>query len=285
MSEPVRFIIVTGMSGAGKTQTLKCLEDFGFFCVDNLPLAILPRFVELTKRLRKKFAKVALGIDIREGGFFKEFFSSLRELKSAGLQYKIIFLDADDQILLRRYSETRRRHPLGRSIIKGIRLERKKFSEIKSSAEKIINTSNLSLSELKQELISLAESLDKPGMHMHLVSFGYKHGVPMDVDMLLDVRFLPNPNYVTELRRLTGKNERVMRFILKNRQAKRFLNLLKELFKMILPLYVKEGKSYFTVGIGCTGGRHRSVFVMEELAKITKKLGFNVSLLHRDIKK
>lgn len=285
MPESVHFVIVTGLSGAGKSQALNCLEDFGFFCVDNLPLAILPRFIELTRSLKDRFKKVALGIDIREGGFFKDFANSLNELKTAGIKYKLIFLDADDQTLIRRYSETRRRHPLGSNILKGIKAERKKLAEIKAFSARIVNTSNLTLSELKEAVYSVLALMQRPGMSIHIVSFGYKFGVPIDSDVVMDVRFMPNPNYVSSLRYLTGRDKPVKRFIQKSNKAKALLKRLKGLFKMLLPLYIKEGKSYLTVCMGCTGGRHRSVYIAEQLSGIIKGLGHKTKLTHRDIEK
>jgi len=282
---PAYFVIVTGMSGAGKSQALKSLEDFSFFCVDNLPLALLPRFVELTHRLKQRFRRVALCVDVREAEFAREFARSVRELKAGGIRHTILFLDADTPTLVRRYAETRRRHPLGRSITAGIAAERTLTVGVRALADKIIDTTDLSLAALKGSVVAVMRLTDQPGMVVQLVSFGYKHGIPIDADLVFDVRFLPNPLYVRRLRQLTGRDQAVKRFLRRFAPGASFLRKVGELLALVLPLYLKAGKSYVTIGIGCTGGRHRSVYVLEALRRAIARIGYDPKVLHRDIRR
>ncbi|MBI4052267.1 MAG: RNase adapter RapZ [Elusimicrobia bacterium] len=272
------------MSGAGKSQALKCFEDFRFFCVDNLPIALLPSFAELLKNARR-LERVALGIDIREGEFLKGFSHSLGFLRRRGFDCRILFLDASDAELLRRYSETRHRHPLGKKLTQAIRVERKKLSEIKGSADKVIDTTSMTLGELKENLSGTLELTRSQDMSLSMVSFGYKFGLPMDADLVMDVRFLPNPNYEKNLKSKTGMHIAVQRYILRQPVAREFLSKYSQLIQTLLPLYIREGKSYLTFAIGCTGGRHRSVFVAEYLARELRRGGYAVGLFHRDMDK
>src|ERR1019366_6103380 len=221
--EKILFWFVTGLSGAGKSQTINCFEDFGFYCVDNIPVALLPKMAELCARSGRPLQRIALGIDIREGGFLRDFLGTVELLKKQGVDCKIVFLDADDRSLLRRFSETRRRHPLGTSVQEGIREERRRLLKIKELADKIIDTTNLNLYELKQRILELLDSrMDNHDMQLSILSFGYKYGLPVDADLIWDVRFMPNPNYKPKLREKTGRDAPVRRYVLGTPQAKRF---------------------------------------------------------------
>jgi UPF0042 nucleotide-binding protein len=284
--ERVLFWIVTGLSGAGKSQTINCFEDFGFFCVDNIPVALLPKMAELCSQSGRPLERVALGIDVREGGFLRDFLGTVEQLKKNGVDCKIVFLDADDRTLLRRFSETRRRHPLGTSVQEGIKEERKQLLKIKELADKIIDTTNLNLAELKQRILDLLDSRnDNHDMQLSVVSFGYKYGLPVDADVVWDVRFMPNPNYKQNLRPKTGKDAAVKRYVLGTRQAKQFGRKFFELVSGTLPHYIQEGKSYLTIAIGCTGGRHRSVVMAESLSEHLSKRGYKVRVHHRDVER
>lgn len=271
------------MSGAGKSQAIHCFEDFGFFCVDNLPVALLPRMAELCSQGGRLLRQVALGIDIREGGFLRDFFETMERLKRGGVDCRIIFLDADDGTLYRRFSETRRRHPLGRGVREGVREERRQLLKIKELADKIIDTSHLTQSELKEILAGLLEIRRSNEMQVMVLSFGYKFGLPVDVDIVWDVRFLPNPNYVQSLRHKTGQEAAVRRYVLSTPQAQHFLSTFSSLLSESLPHYVREGKSYLSVAIGCTGGRHRSVVIADALKEYLDKHGYKARVLHRDV--
>src|SRR5258708_1200436 len=239
--EPVLFWIVTGMSGAGKSQTINCFEDFGFFCVDNLPVELLPKMADLCSRSGRPLQRVALGIDIREGGFLRDFLSTVDQLKHQGVDCKIVFLDADDRTLMRRFSETRRRHPLGTSVAAGIKEERKQLVKIKELADKIIDTTNFTLSELKQRILELLDARNaRSDMELSIVCFGYKYGLAADADLVWDVRFMPNPNYKQNLRLKTGRDAAVRRFVLETPQAQRFGKKFFELVADTLPHYVQE---------------------------------------------
>lgn len=279
----IEFYIVTGISGAGKSQTLKSFEDMGFFCVDNLPTTLLPKFSEIVRQSEGKLNKVALGIDVREGKFLDTFFDSLNELKHQGFKYKIIFLEANTRILVRRYSETKRRHPLGKSIVEGISEERKRLTEIKAKADKIIDTSNLSPHELKETITTFFRPTRNKITNLSVLSFGYKYGLPPDADLVFDVRFLPNPQYDNKLHSFNGNEKRIQKYVLDNPVGKNFLRRFFSLIEFLIPWYIKEGKSYLTIAIGCTGGRHRSVVVANALKKFLEKKRFAVKLFHRDI--
>ncbi len=279
----VEFYIVTGISGAGKSQTLKSFEDMGFFCVDNLPTTLLPKFSEIVRQSEGKLNKVALGIDVREGKFLDTFFDSLNELKHQGFKYKIIFLEANTRILVRRYSETKRRHPLGKSIVEGICEERERLTEIKAKADKIIDTSNLSPHELKEMVTTFFRPTRNKITNLSVLSFGYKYGLPPDADLVFDVRFLPNPQYDNKLHSFNGNEKRIQKYVLDNPVGKNFSRRFFSLIEFLIPWYIKEGKSYLTIAIGCTGGKHRSVVVANTLKKFLEKKRFVVKLFHRDI--
>jgi RNase adapter protein RapZ len=281
--EKLLFWIVTGLSGAGKSQTINCFEDFGFFCVDNLPVALLPKMADLCAQSGRPLARVALGIDIREGGFLRDLIATIDNLRKRGVDCRILFLDADDRTLFRRFSETRRRHPLGASVREGIDEERRRLVKIKSMADKIIDTSGITLSELKQMLSSLLERRSGSEIQLNIVSFGFKYGLPVDADIVWDVRFMPNPNYKAHLREKTGRDLAVRKYVLSTPQAKQFGNRFNSLVAETLPHYIQEGKSYLTIAIGCTGGRHRSVVMAEYLKEYLVQHGFKVRVHHRDV--
>jgi UPF0042 nucleotide-binding protein len=266
-----RFVILTGLSGSGKTHAIRALEDLGYFCIDNLPSQLISTFAELTRRGEAGLERVAIVVDVREGGFLKEFPKVYRKLKSMpGVEPRLIFLEASHSSLVRRFSETRRPHPLApdRSVEEGIDEERRQLSTIRSLADLIIDTSNLTVHELRGVFVRMAQD-DRPRTEMvvNLVSFGFRQGPPLDADLVFDVRCLPNPHFVDRLRPLTGRDPKVVRFMRRHAATREFLDRLTGFLNFALPQYVQEGKSYLTVAIGCTGGQHRSVMVAEALKK------------------
>ncbi|MDD5655731.1 MAG: RNase adapter RapZ [Elusimicrobia bacterium] len=277
-----KVYIITGISGAGKSQALKCFEDFGFFCVDNLPVALMDNFSDLLVR-SPHLKRVALGVDIREGKVLGVLPVVLGRLKTRGVDYRVLFLDAADAVVIRRFSETRHRHPLGKKIDQAIREERRRLVPIKELADKVIDTSTMTLGELKERLSEALELTRAREMALNILSFGYKYGLPMDADIVLDVRFLPNPHYLPRLRRLTGLQAGVERYIMNQPVARRFLDDFLKLVGLLLPHYIREGKSYLTLAVGCTGGRHRSVFVARNLSQRLRASGHSVQEFHRDI--
>lgn len=282
----VNLLVITGMSGAGKTVAVQSLEDLGFFCIDNLPPILLPKFAELLEQSKGKIRKAALVIDLRGRDFFSSLFESLDQLEMNGIHYQILFLDANDQTLVRRYKETRRRHPLSPdgTPLDGILQERRLLEEIKGRAHQIIDTSLLKPGELKQKIANRFSQFDQSGMSVTFMSFGFKHGVPIDADLIFDVRFLPNPHYVDSLRPQTGKDPEVSDYVMKWTETKLFLDKLVDLFSFLFPQYSKEGKTQLVVGIGCTGGKHRSVAIAEYLYHKFKDQE-RCRVTHRDIKK
>lgn len=281
----LRLVIITGLSGAGKSNAIKCFEDLGFFCIDNLPPALLPKFAELCSQSGKEINKVALGIDIREREFFGEALSIVRELKDSGYKVEIVFLEASDEVLVRRFSETRRPHPLAkeRPVIEGIRLEREQLKDLRRSADYIIDTSEYNVHEFKEVLHRYYAEERGRRLNISIVSFGFKYGIPYDADLVFDVRFLQNPNFVRELKALSGRDKRVKEYLFENKNTMVFIDRLYEFLEFLIPLFEREGKSYLTIGIGCTGGRHRSVVIAEEVKKVLKKMGYEITIRHRDI--
>lgn len=279
-------MIVTGLSGAGKSQAIWCLEDLGFFCVDNLPPTLIPKFAELCAQSEGKINKIALVIDIRGGGFFDSVYESLESLASQGIKCEILFLEASDETLVRRFKESRRPHPLsphGR-ILEGIREERNRLKELKGKAHKIIDTSNLTNKQLKDQIKnSYGADKDEHNLKITVMSFGYKYGIPMDADLVFDVRFLPNPHYIDELRPLTGNDKEIQEYVMNSPISKTFMRRFTNLIKFLIPHYVNEGKSSLVVAIGCTGGRHRSVTLANKLAETLEQLKYNVNKRHRDL--
>lgn len=285
----MRFIIVTGMSGAGKSTVLKFLEDIGFFCVDNLPPSLIPKFVELCESPNSGMDKVALGIDIRGGRLFGELFNFLNEVRSETSKYEILFLDCSDEVFLKRYKETRRSHPLavkGERIIMGIKRERELLRDIKTRADFIINTSNMLTRELRVQLSSIFLDDDRfESLMITVLSFGFKYGIPADCDLVFDVRFIPNPFYIAELKHLTGNDVAVRDYVMQWDEAKEFSKKLNDMVEFLIPNYIKEGKNQLVIGIGCTGGKHRSVTLANELYNNLKRTGHSVVIAHRDIDK
>ena len=280
------FLLITGMSGAGKSLALNYFEDRGYFCVDNLPPALISKFAELC--LQSELDKIALVSDIRGREFFNELFQELSNIEKMNLNYNILFLEASDDVLIRRYKETRRRHPLDEEgrILDAIERERKLLEELRGRATKIIDTGEFKISELQEELnqLFLAEE-DKSLLHLSLISFGFKYGIPRDSDLLMDVRFLPNPYYVESLREKTGNDQEVQDYVLKWTLTDKFYDKFFDLIDFLLPEYKKEGKSHLSIAIGCTGGKHRSVTTVNKLAEFLKDKDFNINIEHRDIEK
>ncbi len=277
------FYIITGLSGAGKSQALKILEDLGFFCVDNIPVSLVPKFADMCQEMGGKLHNVALGIDIRAGSALKSLEPVLAEIKEKKINYRIIFFTANDDTLLKRFSETRRRHPLGRRILAGIRKERAMMERLLNIADQEIDTSYLTLGELKEIIARVMNVAPERKIIISVMSFGYKRGIPLDADLVMDVRFLPNPNYVQRLRSKTGKDASVRRYVQQQRLYKEFFSRWSGLVDFLLPHYVKEGKSYFTIAVGCTGGHHRSVVAAEAIAKHLRGRRYAVRVYHRDI--
>lgn len=280
----IRFVIITGMSGAGKTQAIQALEDMGYFCVDNLPPALMSKFAELCQAGRLE--RVALGVDVRGGQFFAELQSDLAALSGAGLNYDILFLEADDATLLHRFKETRRRHPLapreGR-VLEAIRQERAQLAEMRERAQHLLDTTGMTPKQLRQEIGRIFRVPANGGLLVTLVSFGFKYGLPLDADLVFDVRFLPNPQYVEDLRDLTGRDARVRAFVTGSPLARQLERRLLGLILFLLPQYRQEGKSQLLVAVGCTGGQHRSVVVVDRLAEALMRHGEIVTVEHRDI--
>ncbi|SKA87003.1 UPF0042 nucleotide-binding protein [Clostridium sp. USBA 49] len=283
----MRFVIITGLSGAGKTQAVRCLEDLGYFCVDNLPATLIPKFAEACYQTDGKIDKIALVIDIRGGKFFDNLFESLNFLKEQNFNYEILFLDANDETLIKRFKESRRKHPLapeGR-ILNGINMERNRLKELKDRANNIIDTTKLSPRELRDKLISIysEEGQVENKLIITVLSFGFKYGIPVDSDLVFDVRFLPNPFYIPELKPFSGNDKEVYNYVFNFEETKIFINKLEDMIEFLIPNYLKEGKRQLIISIGCTGGRHRSVAIANELYKRLKNKGHNITIDHRDI--
>lgn len=284
-STPRDLVILTGLSGSGKASALKTLEDMGFYSVDNMPLELLSQFAELVGQ-SAKIHRAALVVDVREGQTLERFPAILKQVRKT-LATTVIYLEASDPALLRRYSETRRPHPLGRAdmVVKAIQAERRRLDPIRNVADIIVDTSNFNVHELRAyiENRSKVGSASDKTMLISVLSFGYKNGVPLDADLVFDVRFLPNPHFVPEFRPLTGKHRKVIEFVRKFPQTQEFLDRVTELLLFLLPHYIHEGKSYLTVAFGCTGGQHRSVMIAEEIRKRLSKNGYQVKTAHRDM--
>lgn len=283
----IQIVIITGMSGAGKTVAIQSFEDLGFFCVDNLPPTLLSKFLELIKDTGNKMNKVALVMDLRGREFFDSLFKALDELEQTSWSTpQIIFLDADNATLVRRYKETRRSHPLAKSglPLEGIQLERELLEELKGRAQIIIDTSKMKPKELRERINALFSDNMKAVFNVNVVSFGFKHGIPLDADLVFDVRFLPNPHYIEYLRPKTGLDEEVSRYVLKWSETNKFLEKLIDLLTFMLPYYKREGKAQLVIAIGCTGGQHRSVTLAEYIGKHFQK-DYEVRITHRDVKR
>ncbi len=282
MQKKRKLFIITGMSGAGKSQALKMFGDLGFYCVDNLPLALFQDFISYVTQ-HPELPDVALGIDIREGERLKELPSLLKKITKEDFTAKVIFLDASEECLIRRFSETKHKHPLHRKLVAAIEHEQDLLKPIKIASDKVIDTTDLKLGELKEKISALLELKKEGEMQISVVSFGFKNGIPKDTDIVMDVRFLPNPYYVKELKEKTGLDKDVQDYILSFPQSQDFADRFADLIKYLIPQYIKEGKSYLTIAIGCTGGKHRSVFMAHQLAETLRELGLSASEFHRDI--
>ena len=284
---PARFVFITGLSGSGKTLAMKALEDAGFFCVDNLPPKLLGPFAELTAKGGESIERVAVVVDIRERGFLKDFPEVFGRLRKRGFETTLIFLEARDEVVVRRFSESRRPHPLAvgkGSVLEAVRKERRKLSAIRRLADQILDTSEMTVHELRRYLLEQFRDVEgRRGPAMNVVSFGYKFGLPHDADLVFDVRFLPNPFFEKDLRAKDGNHPAVERFLLSFPATNEFIQRLESFVNYLIPQYTSEGKSYLTIAIGCTGGRHRSVMVAKEMAGRLKKQGFSVTVTHRDV--
>lgn len=285
MNESIRFVIITGFSGAGKSETIKCFEDLGYFCVDNLPPVLIPKFAELCAQSDGRINRIALVSDIRGGSFFDDVFESLETLEQNGFTYEIVFLEAREEVLIRRFKESRRKHPLSNtgSISDGIRAERQKLEQIRGKSSIIIDTSDLNARGLRDLINRNYENLpQQEKMLITVISFGFKKGLPLDADLVFDVRFLPNPFYVESLKELDGNRDEVANYVLKWPMTARFLTKLFDFIDFLAPQYVKEGKANLIIGIGCTGGRHRSVTIANKLGEYLRTRGYLVAVDHRD---
>ena len=281
-----QFVIVTGVSGAGKSQAAKCLEDLGFFCVDNLPAGLIPKFAELVD-VSRSLRKAALVLDIRGEEIFGDLLNQLQSVKAQGVDYRLIFLDASDEVLVRRFSETRRKHPLadGGRLIDSIIAEREALRSVRDAADVIIDTSSLTLSALKEKLgHAVGSASESNPMTVSVVAFGFKHGIPLDADLVFDVRFLQNPNYVAELQPIDGGHPKVIAFLDAVAEAQSFKRELYRFVDFLLPRFVREGKAHLTIAIGCTGGRHRSVYLANDLVKHLIEDGIQAFVERRDAK-
>lgn len=284
-SNSLNVVIITGLSGAGKSQVANCLEDIGYYCVDNLPPALLYKFIELSLQSEGKIDRVALVIDVRGGDFFQDLFESLQELEEHGISYEILFLEASDEVLVQRFKESRRRHPLAPAarLVEAIQQERTMLEELRGKANLIINTSHLSPRDLKEKLTELYNINRTGGFTVNVVSFGYKMGIPMDSDIIMDVRFLPNPFYDPEMRTMTGEEQPVIDYVLSAPVTKSFTRRFLNLLRFLIPYYIEEGKTNLAIAIGCTGGQHRSVVLADYIEQHLKKMGYNTVVRHRDL--
>lgn len=286
----MRCVIVTGMSGAGKSTALKMLEDVGYFCVDNLPVPLIPKMADLLRVPGTEINKAALGVDIRSGQSFEELEKVMEELDSTGMQYEILFLESSDDVLIKRYKETRRFHPLAGNegrVDQGIRMERQRIQFLRKRADYLIDTSHMLTRELKAELNKIfVQNKEYKNLYISVLSFGFKYGIPADADLVFDVRFLPNPYYIEELRPKSGNDKEVRDYVMQNEKAKVFLEKLSDMVEFLIPNYILEGKTQLVIGIGCTGGKHRSVTLANELFWVlSKNENYGVRIEHRDIGK
>jgi UPF0042 nucleotide-binding protein len=284
----MRFVIVTGMSGSGKSTVSKMLEDEGYFCVDNLPIQLLSKFAAISLDDETGVNNVAVGIDIRNNETFQYLEEELAEVSKMGVRCEILFLEANNETLIKRYKETRRDHPLarGRRIEEGINEERKAIAFLKEDADYIIDTSNLLTRELRTKIIKLfGDKAKARPFHITILSFGFKYGIPTDADLVFDVRFLPNPYYDLSLRNLTGNDAPIQEFVLKYEQSRQFLDKLEDMLKFLIPHYIDEGKMGLVIGIGCTGGKHRSVTIANKIYERLNGMPYNIQCVHKDIKR
>ncbi len=278
------FTIITGLSGAGRSQAAKVLEDLGYFVIDNLPPALIPKMAEMALQPKSQLEHIALVIDVRGGQFFPELAEALADLGRRGVSHRIVFLEASDEALVRRYEATRRKHPLAERIIEGISRERVLLRSLRASADLVIDSTDLTVHDLRDRIIkAFTEEPGESRLQVTVVSFGYKYGIPLDADLVIDVRFLPNPHWVDELRPLPGTDPRVRDYVLSQPATQAFLDRFDQLLDVTIPGYLAEGKRYLTLGIGCTGGRHRSVVISERIAALLRERGLRLAIEHRDI--
>ena len=282
----MRIIIVTGMSGSGKSTAVRVLEDEGYFCIDNLPLTLFPKFIELIGNSREQVAGVALVMDIRSIDFVSGFTSIFEEIRSSGHTIEVFFFDATDEMIIRRFSETRRRHPVLEleSVPEAVRFEREQLAGLRHLADKIFDTSETNVHQLKEQILAYVRGCEESGvMTVHLQSFGFRYGIPLESDMVFDVRFLPNPHFEPELKRYTGLDPAVRDYILEKQSTMTFITRVEELLDFLTPRFRSEGKSYLTISVGCTGGRHRSVVITEVLGRLFTAQQVRLIITHRDI--
>jgi len=282
----LRFTVITGLSGAGRSEAAKCFEDLGYFVIDNLPPALIEKMAELISVPGSKVKRVALVLDARGGEFFPEMEKALAQLQERGVDYQILFLEASDRALVRRFNETRRRHPLadGDRVVDGIFQERRIMGRLRDQADVIVDTTDLNIHELREKINAQFSDTDaQAGITVNVISFGYKHGLPLDADMVFDCRFLRNPHWVDDLRPLNGTHRKVRGYVLNTEGTQEFLGKIRELFGLLLPGFVREGRHYLTIAVGCTGGKHRSVVMAEEIARYLQEKGLHSTVVHRDL--
>jgi UPF0042 nucleotide-binding protein len=281
----MELIIVTGFSGAGKSQAMHCLEDLGYYCIDNMPPALIRNFIDLTVKERTGIRKVAFVIDIRGGEFFDDLLKGLDDLKKAGVSYKILFLEASDEVLLRRYKETRRVHPMSMtgSIQEGIAAEKERLAAIRREANYILDTSNMKAAQLSEEIRNLMASPEASRFTLTILSFGYKKGIPLDADMVFDLRFIPNPFYLASLKQLTGNSKKVKDYVMRQPETQPFIDQIHRLINDLIPSYIREGKPQLVLAFGCTGGQHRSVALANIFTELFRADGWRVIPIHRDL--
>jgi UPF0042 nucleotide-binding protein len=281
-----KIIIITGLSGSGKTTAINALEDAGFFCIDNLPVILLPKFLELRAETGSEIAKIALVMDLREKGFLQRYPDIFTKLREEGYLFEILFLEASTEALLRRYSQTRRKHPLreAKNLLEGIQVERQELKDLREAADLIIDTSNFNVHELKEIILNhILKAVPAKRMKIYLLSFGFKYGIPYDADLVIDVRFLPNPHFVQELKNLDGTSPKVKKYMGRWKETHIFLKKYLDLLNYLIPHYEKEGKSSLTIAVGCTAGTHRSVSIADAIYRELKKTTNLITLAHRDI--
>ena len=281
----ITILIITGLSGSGKSTAMATLEDGGFYCIDNMPVDLLPKFLEMPMEPDSEITGIALVMDLRERGFLAKYSAVFNELKQKGYHFEILFLEAEEEILLQRYSATRRQHPLSpeKSLLDGIRAEKKQLEDLRSAADLVINTSKFNVHELKSKILEIAQrSKELVPMRINVLSFGYKHGIPYDADLIMDVRFLVNPYFIPDLKELDGETQEIKNFVLDHDVTRNFLKKYQDLLDYLIPLYEKEGKAYLTIAFGCTGGRHRSVTIARAIFEHVRTMGKKVELNHRD---
>jgi len=282
-----KIIIITGLSGSGKSTAVAAFEDAGFYCVDNMPVDLLPKFLELPIESESEITGLALVMDLRERGFLSKYKDVFDSLRQKGHNFEILFLEADEQILLQRYSQTRRQHPVsqGKGVLESIRAEKRMLRDLKKAADNVINTSHYNVHELKSIILNIAQKvIELVPMYIKIVSFGFKYGIPHDADVIIDVRFLPNPYFIPELKALDGETKQVKNYVLENKLTRIFLDKYLDLLDYLIPLYEKEGKAYLTLAVGCTGGRHRSVVIARAIYEYINASELQIEITHRDIR-